>query len=163
MRTQHETSIVDANGVSHEYTTMQFGGEEGFNLFLDLLALGADQLGGVLSAIKPGGSGDLADADVDLDKMGATFAALASKVLQKGGVEFAKRLLVYTFRDGRKFQSAKIAVGEMTWTWNQAYQGNYGEALKALVFVLKANFENLLGGLPLEFRSPTVAPPTSSD
>ena len=77
--------------------------------------------------------------------MGAALTSLAAGLQNKGGSALMKRILKYTKRDGKKFVPNGIMSSD-TWCFNGAYQGNYGEMLQAVTFVLEANYGNFFDG-----------------
>ncbi len=125
--------IPDAQGHEHTYSLTEFGAEEGFELALELWGIAGDALAGL--AIEGGAMG-----------LGLVFQRLASEIQRKGGVKLLKRILKNTVRDGRLFDAEGKGEGERTFTFDVTYKANYGEALRAVSFVLEANFASFFGG-----------------
>jgi hypothetical protein len=159
MRKTSDTKYTrDAHGESHEIQIVQHPGEEGWNLFLDIVEVSGEAFGDLVEGARRyllelrGYEGEiegLEDAEVDLTMIGQGFARLAAGLMRrKDGTSLLKRLFRHTIRDGKTF-SGGAATASDHWTINQAFQGNYQEMIQIAALVLTENYGNLFNGLPL--------------
>lgn len=149
-----EFEIEDAQGELHEYSCVPHGASEGTELCMEIMAMAGEPIGRLVSAnlspileavqdMKPGEDNidesfdrlrdELDGMDVDL---GQVVRDVQLAIAQSGNAEFFKRVLSGTHRDGKRLSKNIV--------YDQAYQANYMELMKATWRVVKAN-----GFLPL--------------
>lgn len=147
MRHQHETTFQDQAGNAHQYVTIQFGASDGLRLLGELVRLSGDAMGRATDAMA-------------VPAAGRALTALGERLASQPG--FVRELLAGTRRDGQPLSQQAVFDG--------AYQGNYGELLEALLWVLTVNFQSGVQSGPLAplllladrwlelFTTPDVAP-----
>jgi len=136
-----ERSIADAEQRDHAYVVLQHPGEEGFELLTEILSVVGDSLGRLLQAA----SSEEKEGVLDGHAVGTALTQLAVEIRKSGGPKLIKRILKYTTRDGKRFLPDGVGTDQM-WTFNETFQGNYGEMFLAVGFVLEANYRNFFDG-----------------
>ena len=153
MRTTSSTSIEDPDGHSPEYELHKYPASEGFDLSLELSEIAAGPLGQLMdSSSGEEALGSLLDVDISGAKAGAAASLLVRGIMQRDGSKFAHRILRYTTRDNVKMSNVK--------SFDKAYQGNYGELMSALMWVIRENFGGVLKKLTNPFAQGSL--PTAS-
>lgn len=116
-------TLLDAQGVPHEYRVTPRGAEAGLALLQRLAALlpGLVPVVVAISAARAGKGGSL--GDVDLKGAGAALVGALD-------VDLMKEVLRHTERDGK---GAFVDFGTI-------YQANYGELAEAVAFALDVDF-----------------------
>ena len=156
------TTLVDVNGVEHEYRTTRFGYDQGFRLLNDLAEMLGDVLGAGVASLILGVKGkglDLdTDVDVDFGKLGGTIALLPRLVASKGGPEFVARILERTER-AREMPGPD---GYTSTVWDKLSakpcreasfgDGNLFESFEAAAWVIEVNFAPFLRAVSLATR-----------
>lgn len=144
-----QTSILDDySDASHAYTTSLFPAGKGWNLLLRLMRMGGAALGRTWGSLSPSEIGEKAleiqsvlDAGIDGEGIASMIDKLALQMIEEGGDKFIREILATTNRD-------ELPINE---SFDAVYQGNYGEMLKAVGWVLKHNyapfFKGALGNL----------------
>lgn len=117
------TQLRDDRGTEHQYQTALHGAVVGMRLGAQLLDLFGETL-----RYERG--------------LGACIEGLAKGVLARGDADFVLALLEHTSRDGKKLTRLEVDV---------AYQGNYGELLRCLVWIIGENFGGFSGAAVEEF------------
>lgn len=154
-RAPMEITLVDGEGVSHDYRIMLHPHQDGAALVTDLLCIvGPTAARGVFEAFRAAANnpdlqpkGELTpEAATELARLQnvamlnalsgidipAVMQASLNTFAQKGGLQaLGPRLLAYTFRDG-------VALNRQT-AIDMAYAGNYGEEMQALRAVMDFN------------------------
>lgn len=141
-------TLLDADGVSHDYETTLHPASQGAAIMWQLLALAAAPLGAAVKGFLATSSGfDLRavlDAPDGLQRLGASvdFAAVGEDVgraLASGDRDvLVKQILSRTTRDGKRLDNVIEFDG--------AYTGNYGELIRVIWEAVRANrFLSLLG------------------
>jgi len=164
-RQKFEYETVDAMGKVHKLKVEQHPGEEGWTLFVDLVAVCSEAFGEMLDAgqraimkLQGDGQGQFTEADLDLALLGKGLARFALQLLRsRDGTAIFKRLFEYTLRDGKKFSSAMAGPPESTWTINQDMAGNYQEMAVIATHCLTANYSNLFAGSLPDVRALVAA------
>ena len=144
MRKSEERCFVDADGNEQVYKVTQFPGEEGFNLLPEIVEMIGDSLA-KLATMGNSGGGDFLDQDIDASLLGEALTVFSKKIAEKGGAEFIKKLLAGTTRNGKEFSKMGISSNQ-TWSFNEAFTGNYSEMFRVVAFVLEANYKSFLSG-----------------
>lgn len=83
----------------------------------------------------------LMSSNIKPEKIAAALSALATGIEKEGGVQLMLSMFEHTYVtvDGQKMNVSK--------NFDKLYQGNYGEAIRALVWVIQVNFGPALGNL----------------
>jgi len=146
-RTRQHKTFTDAEGKPHKYSLKQFGAEEGFDLLMDVLEAIGQPVGQLGTTVM------LADtlSAFSGQSFGTAIEALAVKIRAAGGVAMLKRILKLVVRDAKKFSDAAIG-SEKQWTFNEAYQGNYGEMFLVIAWVLEVNYRSFFDGALTRLR-----------
>lgn len=140
MRQELTKTISDDHGAQHSYDIIQHPASAGIRLFTTVLESLAMPAGQMLSALQSGGSlpdsgdglmGMLLDDGVDGEGIGKAFELLAGKLLQCGP-ELFHDILKHVSRDN-------VSMNNLT-AFDGAYQGNYGELVRAVAWSLQVNF-----------------------
>jgi len=139
MRNEVSETINDDEGNPHSYVCIQHGAREGFTLLPRISTVVSGPLGQLAEA-SGGSDGDtsLLDAQISGTAVAEALSKLSEALVAEGGVQLLLDVLKYTTRDGQKVEAV----------FDQAYQGNYGELLSAVIFAMKANFGKSLSRLP---------------
>lgn len=122
----HKVQITDRDGSPHEYMIVLHSAMDGEALMWQLAAMAGESLGGVLAAALGGGGG--LESEVDF---GAAGRDIATALRRSDMTAFRRDVLKHTTRDGKSLADPVA--------FNEAYQANYGELLKALREVLRVN------------------------
>lgn len=165
-----DKTIADIDGKEHHYQCIQHPAEEGIPLGLSLIQIASVSLGQLIasqrasqsgmgtgvggsqvSPVKPNGEASDPSQDLDAELLGKSLDTMVSAIVAAGSVTMMKKLFKNTIRDGKKFTSNAVGLGD-AWSINEAFTGNYQEMMKALYFVLESNFSNLFDGLQVESR-----------
>lgn len=137
MRTTATKTITDDYGEPHEYECIQHGAEQGFELLRTVLGILGDALAdGFKTDPAPPGT-DVMEQQVTGAMIGGAVAVLMREI----DLTLVKRLLLHTTRQRPDGGRDKVVQN-----FDQIYQGNYGELVQALYFVLDHNFGPTLRG-----------------
>lgn len=137
-RTRKTTDIESDFGDLHAYETVLLPAGEGFDMMPRLVRIFGESIGNVVGALDGvGGQEDLADMKLDGEALGTAIRKLAEAIIDAGGYKFALEILKYTLRQAADGKQEKL--GDLH-TFNRVYQGNYGELIAALAWVLTVNF-----------------------
>ena len=117
--------IHDVDGNPHDYMIVLHPASEGEDIMWQLAAMAGESLGGILAGAMGGGG---LDSEIDF---GAAGRDISNALRRSNMPEFRRQVLKHTTRDGH-------ALADPT-HYNEAYQANYGEMLKALREVLRVN------------------------
>lgn len=118
----------------NDYYTVAFPARQGINLQVKLGKILSPMANGILAAL---------DTERDENQINAAFCISLGQALNNLSENEASTLLLnifeHTTRNGKKIDSAEF---------DSAYQANYSELFKAVLFVLKSNFGSLKDFLP---------------
>jgi len=128
--TERAIRLPDASGAEHEYRIVLHPAGEGWKLLAKLGRVAGRAFGSGLDALFGGGVEGALDRKVDGVALGAAISELAGKMVEEGEVDLVQSVLRYATRDSEKLADC----------FDKAYQGNYGELLAALAWVLSENF-----------------------
>lgn len=134
-RTQKKKTITDDWGGSHAYTVTLHPAEDGFNLLPRLTNILGPSLANVVGSVSGVNIDDFTEADIDGDALGRAIGALASELIAAGGAALLKEILSHTTRVNGEGKEQKVSQH-----FDRIYQGNYGELLAAIIWVLTENF-----------------------
>lgn len=121
------TELPDKRKVMHRYTTYFIPAGKAFDLSLEILEIAGKELD------KLGETQGKSEVEI-LASLAESFSGMARRMLERGGHKKAIEILNYTTRDGQKLQKAGA--------FRTAFTGNQLELYKALIWVLKVNFED---------------------
>jgi len=107
---------------------------------------------GPLSALAGAVSGESSEEGVATEDLAAAFRDAAKAIAEEGPDTLLDELFRHTFRDGEP----------VVRIFDSAYQGNYGELVEALVFVLRHNFEKSLRRVPFGVALSKLPTPSST-
>lgn len=130
MRTERTKTISDADGEPHDYACYQHGARAGMRLAAKLMGIVSGPLGTLAGS---GGKGT-----VDVEKLGPALRDMAQGIVENGSDKLLDQLFEHTTRDGDKVPVV----------FDRVYQGNYGELVEAVVFVVMTNFESSFKRVP---------------
>lgn len=137
--TTHTKTINDIHGEPHQYQLVEYGYEEGTELYL------------ILSEIMAaGGATIMPDGDGNDSQEASFFAALGvgvRELIKRGGPALLLRFQRGMVRDGEKLDQA---------TAKLIYRSNYGEQLEAVRWAIEVNFGPFLRDLSRRFRLGTA-------
>lgn len=147
MRSNRTTSMTDDDGQSHEYSLIQHGASEGFDLLPRMLEVVGEP---IAVALLGDGSSDvdldqLRDGAVEMelslrgDLLGPQITTFCRRLVAAGGAGLVRDLLKYTQRDGKPLADRTH--------FDAAFQGNYGELMMAVKWAITENFAGALGRL----------------
>lgn len=151
MKSKREIELTDEDGSEHTYVMIQFGAIEGIELAPLVIECLAEPIGNAIQAfmgsrgfmpetqpeetagdVPESGLSGVLDADFDATLAGKAVAELARKIAKAGGAKFMLRLFAHTMRDGKKLADKT--------NFDQAYQGNYLELMRAIGWVVVENY-----------------------
>lgn len=137
-------TLQDGEGRQHEYEVQLHPPTEGMEIMWQLIALGAGPLGsaikGFLTNAAGGGTFSLRgmmDDPEGLSKLAGAvdFAAvgndIAAAVMKANRAALVRAILCKTSRDGKRLESVLA--------FDEAFVGNYGELIRAIWEVVRAN------------------------
>ena len=151
---KHKATLHDIEGKPIEYTTHMYGSEDAIVLFGEVLPMVSESLGKLAAGAGVEPSDLLSIFAASDDKgiterlmklefapdfvgLGNVLPLLVGHIQKNGGPSFIKRILAFTTRDGSSLGNKG--------NFNDAYQGNYGELIAAVVWVIKVNFGSVIG------------------
>jgi hypothetical protein len=139
VRQNAKTIIKDDYGQEHTYETTQYPAGAGWNLLLKLVKMLGKSLGVAASSVmsfdtlpqKAMEFQSSLDSEISIQKIASAFQLLAVQLIDEGGDDFVKKVLTdHTTRDGQIVTKA----------FDGIYQGNYGELMFAIAWVLQVNY-----------------------
>ena len=129
MRTELSTTLEDAWGETHSYHLIQHPAGTGRPLLLKVNRAMLAAFGYGLEGVLGGRGKGLLDAEITGSSLESALMPASDLLLGDDG--FMLSLFQHTQRDSKKLTKVEI---------DSAYQGNYGEMLEAMIWVIKGNF-----------------------
>ncbi len=119
-------NIKHTSGKMIPYITTLFPAGGGFNLSMEIVVT-CRSMAAFIAGLAEGRDGHAVGAE-----MVGTIPHIAQELLDKGGTDFLYKIFAHTSRNEQKVELC----------FDVAYQGNYGELLMALVWVIRENWQS---------------------
>lgn len=142
-----QTTEIDG----HRYECTPFGFDDSVDIGLRIVSILGGPVGEAFDAatktVKNVNADALLESNIDLGAVGKALSNVPRGILEQGGPAFVRRILARTKRGYRDAAGKEIMMSlSETHVLDAAYAGNLGEMMRAVMFVLRANYGPLPGG-----------------